>query len=84
MGLGIDNGLEAGGELKNPPENEEVASAASPHSLYFDDDGCHGEMMTWMILPTMNLILKMTRSLLQKLGLQKRCQEVRSAPKSKH
>jgi hypothetical protein len=43
LGLGIDNGLEAGGELKNPPENEEVASAASPCSLYFDGDGCHGE-----------------------------------------
>ncbi len=43
MGLGIDDGLEAGGELKNPPENEEVVSAASPFSLYSDDDGCHGE-----------------------------------------
>jgi hypothetical protein len=43
LGLGIDDGLEAGGELKNPPENEEVASAASPCSLYSDDDGHHGE-----------------------------------------
>jgi hypothetical protein len=43
MGLGIDNSLEAGGELKNLPENEEVVSAASPCSLYSDDDGCHGE-----------------------------------------
>jgi hypothetical protein len=43
LGLGIVNGLEAGGELKNLPENEEVASAARPCSLYSDDDGCHGE-----------------------------------------
>jgi hypothetical protein len=43
LGLGIDDGLEAGGEVKNLPENEEVASAASPRSLYSDDDGCHGE-----------------------------------------
>jgi hypothetical protein len=44
LGLGIDDGLEAGGELKSPPENEEVAAAASPCSLYSDDeDGCHGE-----------------------------------------
>jgi hypothetical protein len=32
LGLGIDDGLEAGGELKNPPENEEVVAAASPCS----------------------------------------------------
>jgi hypothetical protein len=43
LGLGIDNGLEAGGELENLPENEEVVSAACPCSLYSDDDGCHGE-----------------------------------------
>ncbi len=46
LGLGIDN-LEAGGELKNPPENEEMASAASHHasdcSLDSDDDSCHCE-----------------------------------------
>ncbi len=37
--------LEAGGELKNPPENEEMASAACYHasdcSLDSDNDGCH-------------------------------------------
>jgi hypothetical protein len=43
LGLGIDDGLKAGGELKNPPEIKEVASAASPCSLYSDDDGRHGE-----------------------------------------
>ncbi len=32
LGLGIDAGLEAGGELKNLPENEEVATAADPRS----------------------------------------------------
>ncbi len=46
LGLGMDN-LEAGGELKNPPENEEMASAAnhraSDRSLDFDDDGRHCE-----------------------------------------
>ncbi len=43
LGLGIDNGLEAGGELKNLPENEKVASAAFLCSLYSDDYGHHGE-----------------------------------------
>ncbi len=46
LGLGVDN-FEAGGELKNSPENEEMASAASHHasdrSLDSDDDGCHCE-----------------------------------------
>ncbi len=46
LGLGMDN-TEAGGELKNPPENEEMASAASHRasdcSLDSDDDGCHCE-----------------------------------------
>ncbi len=44
LGLGIDAGLEVDSELKNSPENEEVAAAASPCSLYSDDeDGRHGE-----------------------------------------
>jgi hypothetical protein len=46
LGLGMDD-LEAGGELKNPPENEEMASAAShrasDRSLDSDHDGCHCE-----------------------------------------
>ncbi len=46
LGLGMVN-LEAGVELKNPPENEEMASAAShcasDCSLDSDNDGCHCE-----------------------------------------
>ncbi len=46
FGLGMYN-LEASGELKNPPENEEMASAAShcasDRSLDSDNDGCHCE-----------------------------------------
>ncbi len=46
LGLGMEN-LEAGGELKNPLENGEMASAASHYasdcSLDSDDDGRHCE-----------------------------------------
>jgi hypothetical protein len=46
FGLGMDD-LEAGGELKNPPENEEMASAASHHasdcSFDSNNDGRHCE-----------------------------------------
>ncbi len=46
LGLGMD-GLEAGGEPKNPPKNEEMVSAAShcasDCSLDSDDDGRHCE-----------------------------------------
>ncbi len=46
LGLGMDD-LEAGGDLKNSPENEEMVSAAthlaSDCSLNSDNDGCHCE-----------------------------------------